>query len=262
VQIIRANRGKTTQERPHAFCPPTRLALQTGQLDDHRPDITPDHALWGFACQRFVARGRINSVMHDDEMSALSHLWPARTGRPAHLEALAVAVALAIPFAGRDRILEALATPAVLNASLRRELSRAPSPASPWSPQRPRFPHIYDPDAEPRLPTIALLDGPRSARVGKFLAAIKSKDPRLADAIVLGIPVDQLELLDDPAITGHRRRPAREWQLRADGKRRAQRHEGALYGWCSDNLPPGCLQTARGTVQQDVRVLLELLSVS
>jgi hypothetical protein len=37
-----------------------------------------------------------------------------------------------------------------------------------------------------------------------------------------------------------------EWVHRADRVRSRQRLEGAYYGWVSDNMPPGCLEAARG----------------
>src|SRR5215211_6204022 len=90
---------------------PARLALQTGRLDDRRVSITAEHPLWPAAHELFVDHAGLEQVgEHDRRIFALCDEWPVAPGQTAALEALAVAVALAAPFAGEDRILAALAT--------------------------------------------------------------------------------------------------------------------------------------------------------
>lgn len=262
--------GENTQSSRHAASPPARLALQTGRLDDHRSCITSDDAFWQAACLRFARRDDIHDERLDDgrdaELETLCMIWPPR-GDPGRVEALAVTVDLAAPFAGRDRILAALSTPSVPVDALERELAVAPALASPWSPPRPRFPYIYDPDSEDRAPIIAMLDGPRCPQVAIFMNTMKEHDENLAAAIVLGADVDLLDLLDDVSLTATRAsRPALagtfehdklHWMQRAEGERVRQRLEGKHYGWRSDNVPPGCLEAAKGEIEHLVHAVLQ-----
>lgn len=254
----------STREARPASSLPARLALQTGQLDDHRACITPDDGFWSTACRLFRERDLIPDDA--DRAAEVEALWPRLPNRPAHVEALAVTVALAEPYAPLQRILDALAKPATPADALERELAGAPALASPWSPPRPRFPYIYDADSEQRAPIIALLDGPRSPRVAELLNTIKQQDENLSAAIVLGADLDMLDLLDG---IGHDARGAaratladkvesdkQHWMRRADGARMRQSLEGAHYGWRSDNLPPGCLRAARGEIDRNVHDML------
>lgn len=264
--------GLNEQETTPPFPPPTRLALDTGQPDDTRPHITEGHPLWPRALQRFLdarrlADGRIDPVRYDDEIRDVVEDWP-KCGRPSNTEARAVTVELAVVVASFERILDALATPAVLADSLKRDLRDAPDLASPWA-TRPRLPRVYDPDRDERTPIVAMLYGPKSPKVGALLETIKRQDPNLADAIVLGLSVDALDELDR---TAREFEHAARWQaahdfqriktdmrIRAEVKRRRQRHEGQHYGWHSDNLPPGCLEAARAAFAQDVEELQQRL---
>ncbi len=240
---------------------PARLALQTGSLDDHRAYITADDACWESASARYLERRRGHSGGLDgrarSELEALCRAWP-RSNRPARGEALAVTVELAGPFAGIDRILRALATPSAPVDTLAQELANAPLLASPWAPPRPRFPYVYDPDRERRAPIVAILDGPRSRDVAKLMNTIKQHDENLATAIVLGAELEMLDMLDRISLDARRASRAalaeraegdkNEWLRRADAARSRQRLEGGYYGWLSDNLPPGCLEAARGEI--------------
>ena len=204
----------------------------------------------------------------DDELPALCEQWPPRDpGPPGHDEALAVAVALASPFAGRDRILAALGAYVPPFHGSGAQAARAPVLVSPWTVSRPPFPYIYDPDVEKRAPIIAVLDGPRSPVVGAMLETLKTRDAILAEAIVLGADLDALELLD--RLEADASRAARQglaeqvqhdkahWSRRADQARARKRLEASHYGWHSDNFPPGCLEAARAAKRHDVDVLLE-----
>ncbi len=246
---------------------PARLALQSGRLDDHRREITADDDLWNDACRCFLERDEIDGAQHADDMRALCERWPRREGAPGDREALAVTLALASPFAGRERVLEALSGHGVVADTSRGERPHAPVLVSPWAVPRPRFPHIYDPDGEERAPIIAVLDGPLSAKVTQMLDAIKRQDATLADAIVLGADLETLELLDRLSLEAKRaarwelaaqvEQDRARWRRRADQARARQRLEASHYGWHSDNFPPGCLEAARAAIRHDVEVLLE-----
>ena len=246
---------------------PTRLALQTGWLDDHRRHLEPDDDLWSDAYQCFLARDDVDSAASADTVHALCERWPPRAGPGGHAEALAVAVALASPFAARERILKALSPYAVGPDPIGGERSAPPIRLSPWSVPRPPFPYIYNPDGEKRAPIIAVVDGPRSPKVAELLDTIKRRDKRLADAIVLGADLETLESLDrlshDADAPGWENLAAQvehdreRWEREADRARLRQRLEGAHYGWRSDNFPPGCLEAARAEPRHDVDVLLE-----
>ena len=244
---------------------PTRLALQTGRLDDERRHLTPDDALWDDACQCFLARDEID-VLRCAE--AVSDRWPAREGAPSQREALAVTVALASPFAARDRILRALNGAGVHPEAPAEERNGGPPlQVSPWVVPRPRFPHIYDPDTEQRAPIVAVVDGPSSSAVAQFLETIKKRDEALADAIVLGADLDTLESLDRLSLDAQRaarwelaakvQQDSERWKRRAEQARARQRLEGSQYGWSSDNFPPGCLEAVRAHIRHEVDVLLE-----
>lgn len=249
---------------------PARLALQTGRLDDQRPPITAGDELWHSAYELFLEQGHVGeveqAVKHDDRMEALCASWPAREG-PDGVEALAVVVALAAPFAAEDRILGALGVDSG-PADLRRQIADAPVIASPWDSPRSRFPHIYDPDSEERAPIIAILDGPRSPKVAAFLDTVKEQDRNLADAIVLGADLEMLDLLERLCLDARRagrsnladmfEQDRRLWRARADAARARQRLEGPRYHWRTDNAPPGCIEAARGEIHHDVEVLLHL----
>ena len=239
---------------------PTRLALQTGELDDHRRDIGPGDHLWDRAHRCYTA--------HDlEDMRVLCRLWPSRDGSGNLIEACAVTVALAAPFASRERVLIALTA----HGFTLDELAGAgePPPVLAESPDasRPHCPRVYDPDADERAPIVAVLDGPRSAKVALLLDAIKRQDPPLAEAIVLGADLETLELLD--RLSSDAKRAARgelaaqvdhdraHWRHRADQVRARQRLEGARYGWHGDNFPPGCLEAARAEQRHAVEDLLE-----
>ncbi len=226
--------------------------------------MTAHDACWHAACARFFGRphDHDDSVAGRDaaELQALCRAWP-RSDRPARGEALAVTVELAAPFAGIDRILHALATLSAPVEMLAQELADAPVLASPWAPARPRFPFVYDADREDRAPIVAILDGPRSPDVAKLMKTICQQDENLATAIVLGAEPEMLDLLDRLSLDATRASRAafakrtehdkHEWIHRADRVRSRQRLEGAYYGWLSDNMPPGCLEAARGVTGQD-----------
>lgn len=241
---------------------PARLALQTGRLDDHRRHIEPGDPLWDRACRWFVDRDGGEGAQDPDEARYLCEHWPRRDGSLRQAEAVAVALALASPFAGRDRILRAVGADAPGQQPL-----DAPIPVGAASASRPRFPHVYDPDAEQRAPIIALLDGPRSAEVAELLETIKQQDEVLAEAIVLGADLETLESVDRLAVEARRAgRPEmaaqfehdrQHWKRRAEQARARQRLEGSQYGWRSDNFPPGCLEAARAEIRHEVDVLLE-----
>ena len=255
-----------------AAAPPARLALQTGRLDDRRAAITPEHRLWASACDLLAdqeaADGVEAAAAHDERMVGLCVEWPVEAGQEDEVEALAVTVALALPFAGEERILAALATSTAGAAELRRRLSGGPVLATPHDAPRPRFPHIYDPDSAATPPIVALLDGPRSRRVAELLELIKERDRNLADAVVLGADVDMLDSLErlgaaarSAGRTGladmfeHDRQL---WRARADAARGRQRLEGSHYHWVTDNIPPEGLEAARHEIQHNVEVLLHL----
>ena len=262
---------ETSQDMSLDPSAPIRLALQSGRLDDHRRDITQVDEIWERAYRRYRDRDRLDDhEAHDGDARTLCELWPAGERRTAHAEALAVTVALAAPFASRDRILGALAPSTVPAGTLERELAHAPPVLSgPGASPRPRFPYVYDPDTEARAPIVAIVDGPRSPKVGEFLDTVKEQDQSLADAIVLGAELEMLELLDRLCLDAQRaarvelaehfEQDRRRWRERADSVRSRQRLEGSHYGWHSDNLPPGCLEAAEAEVPSDVRALLDRL---
>jgi hypothetical protein len=254
---------------------PARLALQTGRLDDRRASITPEHRLWSAAYELFVdqavADGLEQVGEHDRRMFALCDDWPVAPGQAEALhavEALAVAVALAAPFAAEDRILAALATEGSDTVELRRRLAERPVLAAPQDAPRPRLPHIYDPDASQPCPIVPLLDGPRSPMVAELLHRIKERDRNLADAMVLGADVDMLDSLErlGAAARGAGRSNLAElfehdrqlWSGRAEGARARQRLESTRYHWLSDNVPPEGMEAARAEIQHEVEVLLHL----
>lgn len=250
---------------------PSRLALQTGRLDDRRATIAPGHRLWQAAYELFVdqevADGVQQAAEHDRRMVGLCAAWPAADGAGEEIEALTVAVALAAPFAGEDRILAALATAACDAAELRRRLAGGPVLAAQDAP-RPRFPYIYDPDGSQRCPVVALLDGPRSPKVAELLDRLKERDRNLADAVVLGADVDMLDSLERlgaAARVSGRTNLAEMfehdrllWRSRADAARGRQRLEGSHYHWLTDNVPPEGIDAARAEIQHNVEVLLHL----
>jgi len=252
--------------------PPARLALQTGGLDDHRPSIAPHDNLWQTAYELFVERQHVDGVehaaRHDERLSALCAAWPMSDGEAEPVEALAVTVALAAPFAGEHRVLMVLAVAGSETAELGRLMADAPVFATPGAAERPHFPHIYDPDVEERAPISAMLDGPRSTKVAEFLTTIQERDHDLADAIVLGADLEMLDLLHRLLLDAKRAgrtnlenmfaQDRQTWRDRAEAIRARQRLEGAAYHWHSDNLPPGCIPAARGEAQHDVEVLLDL----
>ena len=255
-----------------AAAPPARLALQTGRLDDRRIAITPEDRLWALAHELFVDQEVADGVEqvgeHDRRMVGLCAAWPVAPDQAQDVEALAVAVALAAPFAGQDRILAALATDGCDATELRRRLADGPVLATPQDAARPRFPYIYDPDGSERCPVVALLDGPRSPKVAELLDRMKERDRNLSDAMVLGADadmLDSLERLGAAARAAHRANLAEMfehdrqlWLARADAARSCNRLEGLHYHWLSDNIPPEGLQAARAEIQHDVEVLLHL----
>jgi hypothetical protein len=259
--------GEHTQHTSPEASKPARLALQTGRLDDHRGCVTPRDGLWRLANKLFRARDEHHADAAAEraaELDTLCARWPSRPGDHGHSEALAVTLALVAPFAGRERVLAALAPADAAADALERELAAAPALASPWSPPRPRFPYVYDPDVEQRAPIVAMLDGPRSPKVAEFLRTIRQRDENLAAAIVLGADLDMLDMLDvldrhatraaRLALADRIERDKRDWIRRAESARSRQRLEGTYYGWHSDNLPPGCLEAARGEVEYHVHV--------
>ncbi len=248
---------------------PGRLALQTGSLDDHRCYLAPGDARWDAARQHFADRDRSPRLESDEDLRALCELWPKRESEAPRSEALAVTVALAAPCAGPDRILQALASDGPEADRLRHELGHAPKLAEPTVP-RPRFPFVYDPDAEAPAPIVACIDGPPSALVAQFLTTIRERDQNLADAIVLGAELEMLEMLDRLGLTAkraarqgladHFAEDLRRWRQRAEEIRCRQRLEASHYDWKSDNLPPGCLDAAEANAPQDVQTLLQRIS--
>ena len=232
---------------------PTRLALQTGELDDHRRDITPrDDHLWARACRCYLAR-HAGSAQDLDDIAILCERWP-RKRQVGHAEALGVTVTLASRFAGRERVLRALTAHGVTTDEI---WEPAPAAAAVESAAvtRPSFPYIFDPDSEQPAPIVPVLDGPRSPKVAELMEAIRQQDPTLAEAIVLGADLETLELLDGlsrnaaraertqlSAVVDHDRA---YWLRRAEGARTRQRLEGASYGWRGDSFPPECLEAAR-----------------
>jgi hypothetical protein len=251
---------------------PARLALQTGRLDDRRASITPEHRLWSAAYELFVnqavADGLEQVGEHDRRMFGLCDDWPVVPGQAEALEALAVAVALATPFAALDRILAALATPDSDAVELRRRLAERPILAGPQDAPRPRLPRIYDPDASQPCPIVPLLDGPRSPTVAELLDRIKEHDRNLADAMVLGADVDMLDSLErlGAAARASGRTNLAEmfehdrqlWRGRAETARGRQRLESTRFHWLSDNIPPEGMDAARAEIQHEVDVLLHL----
>jgi hypothetical protein len=242
---------------------PERLALQTGRLDDERRHLTPGDELWSVAHRCFVARDHDGGASAED-LHTLKEWWPA-TVTPA-LEALAVTVALAAPLAPRERILQALAEEIAADRLTRCDIESVPVVVGPPPAPRPRFPYVYDPDAEPRAPLVAVLDGPCSPEVGRLLDTIKRQDPLLADAIVLGADLDalaSLERLDAEARAAARSQLAAKveqdmerWRLRAAHARARQRLESAHHGWHSDNFPPGCVEAFQAELRKDVEAQL------
>lgn len=246
---------------------PARLALQTGRLDDHRSHIGPGDALWERALRWFLGRDTLDGGPPADDLRALSERWPYREGEAGNTEAVAVTVALASPFADRERILRALDDAGAPPDATAQEPLQACIVADPAGAPRPHFPHIYDPDSEQPAPIVAILDGPRSANVAALLETIKRRDAVLAEAIVLGADLDTLESLDRLVLEAQRAgRPEmaaqfehdrEHWKRRAEQARARQRLEGSQYGWRSDNFPPGCLEAARAEIRHEVDVLLE-----
>ena len=259
-----------------AAAPPARLALQSGRLDDRRLPITPEHRLWAAACELFVDQDVADGVEqvgeHDQRMIGLCAAWPVAPGQAEAVEALAVAVALAAPFADEQRILAALETDGCDAVELGRRLAAAAVLVTPEAVARPRFPHIYDPDSTERWPIVALLDGPPSPKVAELLDRIKERDRNLADAIVLGADadmLDSLERLGATAVAARRVNLAdmfehdrQLWRARADAARSCNRLEGSHYHWLSDNIPPEGLPAARAEIQHDVELLLHLSPAS
>lgn len=245
---------------------PARLALQTGRLDDHRRHIEPGDALWERAHRWFVGRDKLDAAPAGD-LRALCERWPYGEGSVGRAEAVAVTVALASPFADRDRILRALdGAGEPRHAATQRSL-QARVVADPAGAARPHLPRIYDPDSEEPAPIVAILDGPQSPNVAALLETIKQRDAVLADAIVLGADLETLESLDRLALEARRAgRPEmaaqfehdrEHWKRRAEQARARQRLEGSQYGWRSDNFPPGCLEASRAEIRHEVDVLLE-----
>jgi hypothetical protein len=249
---------------------PRRLALQTGRLDDDRRHITPDDDLWRSAYELFVEQGQIEGVehgaAHEAHIEALRAAWPAYEGDADGAQALAVAVALAEPFASRERILGALAAPGRDQAALERLIARVPAIANSRDASRPRFPHLYDPDVAAPTPIDAIVDGPRSQMVAEHLNTIKQRDRNLADAIVLGADLEILDLLEELGLAARRagrselagmfEHDRRHWQTRADAARARQRLEGLHYHWRCDNVPPECMEAAHAEAYHNVDVLL------
>lgn len=246
--------------------PPTRLALQTGRLDDQRRPLGPADDLWEEACRWYRSRDDGGRAPDAAELRRLCERWPAEHGAAGSREAVAVVVALAAPFADRDRILRGLAASGVPADGPAEDPRPAPILVSPWVVPRPPLPHVYDPAAEERAPLIAVLDGPRSDVVAHLLEGLRINDETLADAIVLGADLDTLESLD--RLARDARRAARRelaatvehdrqrWRRRAEQARARQRLEGPHYGWAGDNFPPGCLEAARGEARHDVEARL------
>ncbi len=258
--------GPISQNTAPRSSRPARLSLQSGRLDDHRREITPDDDVWELAYRRFLDRDRIDT---DEDVRTLCELWPVSERQGEDVEALAVTVALAAPFADLSRILEALAARTAPADRLREQLARGPALADPGSRPRPRFPRVYDPRIEDREPIIAVFDGPRCPRVGEFLEIIKEQDRSLADAIVLGAELEMLDLLDRLCLDAkraarveladHFEQDRTRWRERAGALRSRQRLEGAQYGWRSDNLPPACLEAAEAEVPSGLQALLDRL---
>ena len=252
--------------------PPARLALQTGRLDDRRPAIAPGHRLWRTACELFAEQERSDGGQpaedHDPRMAGLRAKWPECEDDTPPVEALAVAVALAAPFADEERILRAIAPLGSDPTELSRLLADAPVLTRPGDAPRPSFPRLYDPDSSDRSPIVAILDGPRSSKVAELMYAMQDRDPNLADAMVLGADLEMLDLLDrlGQAARGSRRSnladmfesDRRLWHTRADEARARIRLESAGYHWHTDNVPPECIDAARAEIQHDVEVLLHL----
>jgi hypothetical protein len=63
---------------------PTRLALQTGRLDDHRAPLSPEHRLWPSALELFADQDLADDVRHaaehDGRMVGLCAAWPVAEG--------------------------------------------------------------------------------------------------------------------------------------------------------------------------------------
>ena len=248
---------------------PARLALQTGRLDDRRPAIAPGHRLWRTACELFADQERSDgqpAVDHDPRMAGLCVKWPASEDDTEPVEALAVALALAAPFADEDRILRAIAPLGSDPTELSRLLADAPVVTGPYDTLRPPFPRLYDPDSADRSPIVAMLDGPRSSKVAELMHAMQDRDPNLADAMVLGADLEILDLLEELGIAARRagrseladmfEHDRRHWQTRADAARARQRLEGIRYHWHCDNLPPECMEAAQAEAYHNVDVLL------
>ena len=246
---------------------PARLALQTGRLDDHRGHIEPGDALWERAHGWFLGRDKPDAAPPADDLRDLCERWPYSEGSLGHPEAVAVTVALASPFADRERILRALDGAGGSADAAAQESLQARIVADAAGAPRPHLPRIYDPDSEQPAPIVAVLDGPQSPDVAALLEAIKQRDEVLAEAIVLGADLETLESLDRLALEARRAgRPEmaaqfehdrEHWKRRAEQARARQRLEGSQYGWRSDNFPPGCLEAARAEIRHEVDVLLE-----
>ena len=251
--------------------PPARLALQTGRLDDQRPQIAPGHPLWDSAHALFTEPDHLDAGEQAAKLEreeALCSAWPVAHSRAHGVEALAVAVALAAPFASEQRVLLALAASGRDPGELRRLLDDAPAVAHPPDTPRPRFAHIYDPDRAAPAPIVALLDGPRSPEVAQLLETMKAHDRNLADAIVLGADIEMLDLIERLGETARSagrsgladmfEHDRRLWCDRADAARGRLRLEGAHYHWHTDNVPPECIEAARADIQHNVDALLRL----
>lgn len=246
---------------------PGRLALQTGRLDDHRSHLEPGDVLWDRALRWFLGRDKLGAAPPADDVRALCERWPYREGSAGHPEAVAVTVALAAPFADRERILRALDGAGAPADTATQESLQAGIVADPAGAARPHLPRIYDPDSEEPAPIVAVLDGPQSPDVAALLETIKQRDEVLAEAIVLGADLETLESLDRLASEARRAgRPEMaaqfehdraHWKRRAEQARARQRLEGSQYGWRGDNFPPGCLEAARAEIRHEVDVLLE-----
>ena len=245
---------------------PARLALQTGRLDDHRSHIEPGDALWERAHRWFLVRDTLDGSPPADDLRALCEDWPHSEGAAGNIEAVAVTIALASPFADRERILHALGSAGAPRDAAREPL-QARIVADPAGAPRPGFPHIHDPDSEQPAPIVAVLDGPRSPTVAALLETIKRRDEVLAEAIVLGADLETLESLDRlvlaaqqagrPEMAAKFEHDRKHWKRRAEQARARQRLEGSRYGWRSDNFPPACLEAARAEIRHEVDVLLE-----
>ena len=246
---------------------PSRLALQSGELDDHRRQLTHDDDLWDVARRCHAARHDDCARQHDHaDLKDLCERWP-RESATGCAEACAVTVALAAPFASRERVLRALTAHGFTLDELRGDGEPAPILIAPGTTPRPRFPYVFDPDTEQRAPIVAMLDGPRSLKVAEMMEAIKQHDETLAEAMVLGADLETLEMLERLSrdatraarreLAAHVDQDRAHWRQRAEQARARQRLEGTHYGWHGDNFPRGCLEAARAEHRHEVEVLLE-----